>query len=526
VLADAGRRISVWFRYTGTIAVQGQIFYALTSGSLTVWDVVLLTNGKLRIEVPGAAVATGTAVLAADTWYRVSWDYTITDTTHFRIDQYVNGVADVSDVDSGTMSRTGSDIFRLNAQSSLGANVDVWFDNIYLDDGVPADGDPGDVRVTAKRPNAENTTGFDTAVGNARGASDYNSVNEVPISETNGWEHRGVAWVANGSLATNATTASMAITAPSLSVNDIMIAFIYGNNNQVVSPPDGTWTSVCEVNNTANMRSSVFWKRAAAADSGGSFTFTKPIDDNLLFAGFIGSWKGARTSATPIDATACSSSPNASSDTVTYATFDPTETNAFVIAAGFYANDLTTAGAFSGTDPTMTNRADLETSTGADASIFVFDGVSSGAATGSRTHSTTSTADAINQGFLFGLVPQAQENYTLESVSQGDVNITGYTVLGRAAWVWAKASATTGSPTAGIVDDGSVSAITLTTSSALYTVRTLSASYPSNAAGIGMRSTGTVNDTFFYEGGTLIAYLQPVVTCVPSLTLLGVGRCG
>jgi len=55
------------------------------------------------------------------------------------------------------------------------------------------------------------------------------------------------------------------------------------------------------------------------------------------------------------------------------------------------------------------------------------------------------------------------------------------------------------------MDNGSESAITLTTAPALYTLLTASASYPSNAAGIGIRSSTTAN-TFLYECGTLIAY--------------------
>jgi len=55
---------------------------------------------------------------------------------------------------------------------------------------------------------------------------------------------------------------------------------------------------------------------------------------------------------------------------------------------------------------------------------------------------------------------------------------------------------------------------TLTTANAMYTEHITSASYPSNAAGIGMRSSGTTADTFFYEGGVLVAY-TPAVSPIP-----------
>ncbi len=96
-----------------------------------------------------------------------------------------------------------------------------------------------------------------------------------------------------------------------------------------------------------------------------------------------------------------------------------------------------------------------------------------------------------------------QQNYTLQAAAAGDVDVSAATVIGRCAWIWAKISVA--SVLAKIMDNGSESAITLTTASALYTLLTTSASYPSNAAGIGIRSSTTAN-TFLYECGTLIAY--------------------
>ncbi len=68
-----------------------------------------------------------------------------------------------------------------------------------------------------------------------------------------------------------------------------------------------------------------------------------------------------------------------------------------------------------------------------------------------------------------------------------------------------------GSPQAQIIANGNTVAITLTTSAAIYTAVTTSASYPSDPAGIGMSSTGTVDDTFLYDCGMIIAYSVPVL---------------
>ncbi len=214
-----------------------------------------------------------------------------------------------------------------------------------------------------------------------------------------------VSFITSGTLATNATTTTLGITAPACNVNDILIAVILGKDNQVITVPDGTWTKFIEVNNTVNQRITVAWKRATG--SGGTFNFTKPTDNNILFCGLIAVYRGCITSATPIDATTPTNSPNASSDTVTYATFNPTETNAFVVAIGVYNDDATTAGSISGTDPTFSLNFDEETNIGTDGSIFGYSGSSSGAATGARSHSTTSGVDAINIGVMFGLVAAA-----------------------------------------------------------------------------------------------------------------------
>ena len=59
-----------------------------------------------------------------------------------------------------------------------------------------------------------------------------------------------------------------------------------------------------------------------------------------------------------------------------------------------------------------------------------------------------------------------------------------------------------------IMVNGTEYSVTLSTSNALYTKCVDSASYPSNAAAIGMRSSGTTADTYLYECGMLVAYTE------------------
>jgi len=218
-----------------------------------------------------------------------------------------------------------------------------------------------------------------------------------------------VAFNTVGALAADATTTTLAVVAPTFTDSDnknVLIAVILGKDNQVITAPAG-FTKFVEVNNTTAQRLTIAWKRAAGGDSGATFNFTKPTDNNILFCGVIGIFSGCLTSATPIDGSTPTTSLNDPAvDAVTYADFDPTETDAYVVAAGVYNNDLTTAGTISGTNPTLDNRWDLESGTGTDGSIFGYSGASDGAATGARSHTTTSSADAISIGCLFGLIAE------------------------------------------------------------------------------------------------------------------------
>ncbi|GEM_PF-6977796 len=111
--------------------------------------------------------------------------------------------------------------------------------------------------------------------------------------------------------------------------------------------------------------------------------------------------------------------------------------------------------------------------------------------------------------------PGALQDYTLQIATQGDMDVSDHAVVARTAWVWAARGATGSQTTAAsIIDNGSETAITLTATPAIYTVTTYSATYPSNANGIGMRAIDGTYDTYFYEGGTLIAYIPTTISKV------------
>lgn len=198
ILADAGTRISFYFRFHGTPTLPGggaaADFLAVnTSSDTAVFGVSLTTGLKIAIVTDGSvALATGSTVLSADTDYRITVQYVITSTTNFTINVYLNGTLEVTATYSGTaLPNTGSNhlYFGWGAYISPGSGMSAYYAHIYIDNGTS--GDPGDVRVTAKRPNANGTAnGFTTRIGS--GGSGYGTghspqVNERPASATNGW---------------------------------------------------------------------------------------------------------------------------------------------------------------------------------------------------------------------------------------------------------------------------------------------------------------------------------------------------
>jgi hypothetical protein len=179
ILADAGRRISAYVRFDAAPSSNATIISLIGPSSVN-----LQLNTLRKLVLLGT---TGSATLSTNTWYRIAFSYTITNTTTNEFRVFVNGTQDIS-VSNATLGGTGVVNLGLGWVSAPGASKVIWVDDVYVDDSTALT-DPGDLRVTAKRPNAENTNSFDTAIGAARGSTDYNNVNERPVSLTNGWRH-------------------------------------------------------------------------------------------------------------------------------------------------------------------------------------------------------------------------------------------------------------------------------------------------------------------------------------------------
>ena len=205
--------------------------------------------------------------------------------------------------------------------------------------------------------------------------------------------------------AVGTVTTSLALVAPALLGGDTMFAAIHSNNNTAPTISTGGWTIIVSANNTAAQNVYLAWRRCSDADTGATFTWT--VAGTTVSFGALVTYRNAnRGGDTGLPYFASSTSANASADNITYATLSPKSPAALIVAFGYYGLAATTAGAFSGTFPTMTNRLDAETASGIGASLFIHDGLSlTGVATGSRTCASASTVDAINYGIMIDLLP-------------------------------------------------------------------------------------------------------------------------
>lgn len=218
-----------------------------------------------------------------------------------------------------------------------------------------------------------------------------------------------VTFVSASTLAVNATLPTQAITVPATSqANDLLVAFIINKGlTNVISPPDASWTQIYQGAADCTLaaddhRAAIFWKKATG--SGGSFTFTKATDDNLLFGGVIGAWRG-QDQTSPIEVGSATITAGASAS-VSFPSFDPS-VGTHVVYAAFYGNDLTTFAAAMSSDvnPDCTKVIDLESSTGNDCSIAVASGDSDGTLILIRTWASGASAAAGSTGVVFGIKP-------------------------------------------------------------------------------------------------------------------------
>lgn len=105
------------------------------------------------------------------------------------------------------------------------------------------------------------------------------------------------------------------------------------------------------------------------------------------------------------------------------------------------------------------------------------------------------------------------QDYEIEAASAGDADLTGATIVGNVAWIWAALNSLTSTPLSKIIHNGARDGGTWDPASAnvaqLFTVVSTSATYPKDANGknIGSSSSVIAADTLLYDCGVGIVYI-------------------
>lgn len=142
----------------------------------------------------GTQMGSNGTTLGLNTWYRISVCARVTRTNVNEIRVYLNGVLDITASNTSTFGQINDHFDRLilgwgnlmDGNNAPGKNLVSYYDDIYVDNEDTLI-DTGDIRVTYKLPNSNNTNNFAIAIGN-NPANRWQNVNEQPVNEVNGWQ--------------------------------------------------------------------------------------------------------------------------------------------------------------------------------------------------------------------------------------------------------------------------------------------------------------------------------------------------
>lgn len=108
-------------------------------------------------------------------------------------------------------------------------------------------------------------------------------------------------------------------------------------------------------------------------------------------------------------------------------------------------------------------------------------------------------------GWSFVGAAATTEEYNIESQSQGDINISNYTIIDYMGWLDAKS---TNSQTATLIVNNNTGSISLTSTESFFKRFAGSTTYPAGTGtDIGIITTSASNTTSLYEAGIVVAYL-------------------
>lgn len=148
----------------------------------------------------------------------------------------------------------------------------------------------------------------------------------------------------------------------------------------------------------------------------------------------------------------------------------------------------------------------------------------SGYGTGHAPQVNEQPLSQTNGWSMIGAGSAITEEYNIEGLTVGDVNLTGATIVDTMGWIFAKALV---GENASLVLKGATTTAALTSTPSPFTAYAASSTYPAGTGtDIGLITTTALTTVSLYEAGILVGF-NPAAAggCAPSLTLLGVGRC-
>ncbi len=340
----------------------------------------------------------------------------------------------------------------------------AYFDDIYVDNGSDLS-DPGNVHVTAKRPGSNGlSNGFATQIGS--GGSGFGSghapqVNERPLSNTNGWSSVGGLATPLFDNAANLDEGSFQSTwtTPSFTVNTghknyyLMIAL--SDHAFPTSQPTVSYNGVGmtligagEVGSTAND----YFLFGLVNPPTGSHTFTvTPGNGSSYYTGEAASWYNVNQT------TPYGSFENAHNNVVSAASLAFTGSAAGRVVTDFVWIDATGVAPATGQTTAVDN---YYSPYGANVgSSYTTNPLTGTTYTMSWTAPSNANWWGIDAVDLIG--SPSEEDYTLESASSGDVDVSSAYYLADEAWMDGKIN--TGTCTASLINSGEYTNETLST---------------------------------------------------------------
>ncbi len=121
-------------------------------------------------------------------------------------------------------------------------------------------------------------------------------------------------------------------------------------------------------------------------------------------------------------------------------------------------------------------------------------------------------------GWSLSNTTRQTEEYTIESASVGDVDISAQTLIGYMGWIYAQVDSTANSPVHRIIVAGATTAKTMGTSYALFSASVVTSTYPAGNTDIGMDAqyTTTPHLTSLAECGMVMVY-TPASTSIKTI---------